>query len=46
MLPVVLTYLESAVIFEQQGLSPKEQFAIHAKSLVGVTGFLDLTGSI
>ena len=31
-------YLASTAIFDQQGLSPKEQFAIHAKSLVGATG--------
>jgi len=37
-LPVILVYLVSAAIFEQQGPSSKEQFAIHAKGLVSVTG--------
>ena len=36
--PIISAYLASVAIFEQQGLSPKEQFAVHAKGLVGVTG--------
>jgi len=35
--PIASAYLSSAAIFEQQGLSPKEQFATYAKGLVGVT---------
>jgi len=35
----ISAYLSSVAIFEQQGLSPKEQFAIYAKGLVGITGF-------
>ena len=35
-LPVSLAYMVSAAIFEQQGPSSKEQFAIHAKGLVSV----------
>lgn len=38
MFPVILAYLASVATFEQQGLSPKEQFTIYAKSLVSVTG--------
>lgn len=34
--PTISTYLPSVAVFEQQGLSPKEQFAIYAKGLVGV----------
>jgi len=37
-LPIISTYLVSVATFEQQGLPPKEQFAVHAKGLVGVTG--------
>ena len=38
-LPVTLAYLKSTAIYEQQGLSPKEQFAVHAKGLVGAMGW-------
>ena len=34
---VTLAYLTPAAIFGQQGPSPKEQFAMYAKGLVGVT---------
>jgi len=37
-LSIISTYMASVVIFKHQGLSPKEQFAVHAKGLVGVTG--------
>ena len=37
-LPVILAHMVSIAIFEQQGPSSKEQFAIHAKGLVDVTG--------
>ena len=50
MLPTILAYPASAVIFEQQGLSPKEQFAIHAGGLVCITSswisLADLTATI
>ena len=36
-LPIILADLAHVVIFKHQGLSPKEQFATHAESLVGVT---------
>ena len=36
-LSTISAYLASVAIFKQQGLSPKEQFAVHAKGLVGVT---------
>ena len=36
--PIIPAHSASAVIFEQQGLSPKEQFAIYARGLVGATG--------
>jgi len=38
MLPITFICLTSTAIFDQQGLSPKEQFAVHAKGLVGATG--------
>ena len=36
--PIVSAHPTSAATFEQQNLSPKEQFAIFAKGLVGVIG--------
>jgi len=36
--PTISANPSSAAIFKQQGLSPKEQFAVHAEGLVCVTG--------
>ena len=48
--PVTLAYLAPIAIFEQHGPSHKEQFAIHAKGLVGDTAswisLVDLTAVI
>jgi len=37
-LPVTSACLTSTAVFEQQSLSPKEQFAVHAKGLVCAVG--------